>query len=145
MDFCEVGMLLETGSDQLFALEDFEHAAVFAKGTHAWEALCYLKQYLEAQELGKIEVEIPAGVHLVSPSSISIGKGTIIEPGAYIEGPCILGKECTVRHGAYIRGNVLIGDQCVVGHGTEVKHSSFSIELMPLILITSGIRFWEVE
>ncbi len=60
---------------------------------------------------------------MVNPEQISIGEGTIIEPGAYIRGPCIIGKNCQIRHGAYIRGNVIIGDHCVVGHATELKHS----------------------
>ena len=54
---------------------------------------------------------------------ISIGQGSVIEPGAYIQGPCVIGKNCIVRHGAYIRGNVLTGDDCLIGHDTEVKQA----------------------
>ena len=55
------------------------------------------------------------------PELIAIGEGTIVEAGAYIRGPCVIGKNCHIRHGAYIRGNVLIGDNCIVGHTTELK------------------------
>jgi NDP-sugar pyrophosphorylase family protein len=56
-------------------------------------------------------------------SYISIGKGSVVEPGALIKGPTIIGNQTEVRQGAYLRGNSLIGDRCVVGHTTEVKHS----------------------
>ena len=92
--------------DTLFALEEFAHKALFEDCTYAWEALEKLPIYFASK--GKIEIEIPSGVYLVNPSTISIGKGTVIEPGVYIQGPCIIGKNCQIRHGAYIRGNIII-------------------------------------
>jgi hypothetical protein len=56
-------------------------------------------------------------------SEVSIGQGTVVEPGALIIGPTIIGDFTEVRQGAYIRGHVLVGHNCVVGHTTEVKHS----------------------
>ena len=53
--------------------------------------------------------------------NISIGEGTVVEPGAFIKGPAIIGRNTEVRQGAYIRGNCIIGDRCVVGHTTEMK------------------------
>lgn len=108
-----------------FNLSDFQHAALFSDCTYVWEALTKIKSYLNNYPLGNIEVEIPEGVHLVNPELISIGKGSVIEPGAYIKGPCILGENCTVRHGAYIRGDFIAGNGCVIGHDTEVKHAIF--------------------
>jgi len=106
-----------------FNLSDFSHRAIFENCQYPWEALLNLSSYLKKQKLGKIEIEIPTGVFLVNPSTISIGKGTVVEPGAYIQGPCIIGANCQVRNGAYIRGDVLAGDHCVIGHATEIKHS----------------------
>jgi len=63
-----------------------------------------------------------AGVSLLD-DDISVGKGTIVEPGALIKGPTIIGDNTEVRQGAYIRGNVVIGNRCVVGHTTEIKNS----------------------
>jgi len=65
---------------------------------------------------------IYAGASLMD-DQISIGKNTIIEPGALIKGPTIIGDHTEVRQGAYIRGNTLIGNNCVVGHTTEIKSS----------------------
>lgn len=82
-----------------------------------------LKIYHEDQPLIGASV-IMAGA-ILKGSQIRIGKGVLIEPGAYIKSPTIIGDQTEVRHGAYIRGYCLIGAQCVVGHVTEVKHSIF--------------------
>ncbi len=111
--------------NNFFDLSDFQHAALFSDYTYVWEALTKIKNYFSNYPLGNIEVEIPEGVYLVNPELISIGKGSVIEPGAYIKGPCILGENSTVRHGAYIRGDLIAGDGCVIGHDTEVKHAIF--------------------
>lgn len=108
-----------------FELSSFKHLSLFENTDHVWLALKRLPKYLAEQSLGKIEVDIPQGVYLEKRELISIGKGTIIEPGAFIRGPCIIGNNCTVRHGAYIRGDFIAGDHCVIGHTTEVKSSIF--------------------
>ena len=61
-----------------------------------------------------------AGVVLFD-DNISLGEGTVVEPGALIKGPTMIGNNSEVRQGAYIRGNCLVGDRCVVGHTTEIK------------------------
>lgn len=88
-----------------------------------WDALKNLSTYLDELKLGQIEVKIPEGVFLENSHLISVGEGTIIEPGAYIKGPALIGKGCQIRHGAYLRGSVIMEDGSVVGHSTEVKNS----------------------
>ena len=110
-------------SSSLFDLSGFAHASLFQEAAPPWEALLHLAEYMKRQPLGRIEVDIPEGVFLVHPELISIGKGTRLEPGAYIAGPCIIGTDCQVRHGAYLRGDVLVGNRCIIGHATEIKHS----------------------
>lgn len=56
---------------------------------------------------------------------IELGQGVLVEPGAMIKEPAIIGDHTEVRQGAYLRGYCLIGQRCVVGHTTEVKHSIF--------------------
>ncbi len=111
--------------DLFFDLKDFAHKEVFANATWVWEALNRLTDYLNQLPLGVIEGEISAQAYLINPEKISIGRGTVVEPGAYIKGPCFIGENCTIRHGAYIRGDLLTGNGCVIGHDTEVKHSIF--------------------
>jgi bifunctional N-acetylglucosamine-1-phosphate-uridyltransferase/glucosamine-1-phosphate-acetyltransferase GlmU-like protein len=53
------------------------------------------------------------------------GRGVLIESGALIKEPVVLGDRTEVRQGAYLRGYCLTGKRCVVGHTTEVKHSIF--------------------
>ncbi|MDD3933755.1 MAG: sugar phosphate nucleotidyltransferase [Methanoculleus sp.] len=57
------------------------------------------------------------------PDTISIGKGTVIRAGTYIEGPCVIGENCVIGPHAYIRGSTAIGDDCHIGHATEIKNS----------------------
>jgi NDP-sugar pyrophosphorylase family protein len=52
---------------------------------------------------------------------VYLGPGTVVEPGAMIKGPSIIGANCEIRAGAYIRGNVIVGDGAVVGNSTELK------------------------
>jgi NDP-sugar pyrophosphorylase family protein len=55
---------------------------------------------------------------------IFVGPGSVVEPGALIKGPTIIGSYCEIRQGAYLRGHCLVGDRCVLGHTTEMKHSA---------------------
>lgn len=113
----------EPSIDQFFSLQKFAHRALWKKGEPVWSALHELKDYLARARLGQIEIEIPANVYLERPALISIGKGTVIEPGVFIQGPCIIGEHCIIRHGAYLRGDLILGNRCVIGHSTELKHS----------------------
>jgi len=54
---------------------------------------------------------------------VIVGPRTVVEPGALIKGPVVLGADAEVRQGAYMRGNCLVGNRCVVGHATEIKAS----------------------
>ncbi len=67
---------------------------------------------------------IMAGV-ILDGGPLSLGKGVLVESGAFIKSPVILGDYTEVRQGAYLRGYCLVGKRCVVGHVTEVKHSIF--------------------
>ncbi|MBJ7449828.1 MAG: UDP-N-acetylglucosamine diphosphorylase [Parachlamydiales bacterium] len=105
-----------------FDIQDFEHKNLFENCQYVWESLNQLTDYLK-QPLGKIEGTISPDAYLINPDLISIGSGTVVEAGAYIKGPCIIGKNCEIRHGAYIRGGVVTGDHCVIGHDTEIKNT----------------------
>jgi len=112
-------------SSYFFDLTNFPHASLFSDIDFPWNALQKLDSYLQTVPLGVHEGEISPQAYLIHPELISIGEGSCVEPGAYIQGPCVIGKYCTIRHGAYIRGQVLTGDYCVIGHDTEVKTAIF--------------------
>jgi len=82
-----------------------------------------LKVSQEGKQLTGASV-IMAGA-ILKGNRIKIGRGVLIEPGAYINSPTIIGDQSEVRHGAYMRGDCLVGRNCVVGHVTEVKHTIF--------------------
>ncbi len=106
-----------------FDLDGFAHRTLWLDGDPVWAALGRLQEYLEGWGACQIESAVPEGVFLVNRERISIGKGVVIEPGAYIEGPCLVGAGSAIRHGAYLRGGVILGEGCTVGHAAEVKHS----------------------
>lgn len=114
----------ELALGQFFSLNEYLHAGIFEGLTYPWEALERIEGYI-VRSRGKIEVDIPSSVYLSNREQISIGAGTVIEPGAYIQGPVMIGPNNTIRHGAYIRSNVITGDGCIIGHATEVKNSIF--------------------
>lgn len=115
--------MLKPSCIDFFYLDEFSQAEIFRDCFYPWEALSRLPEYLRSLSLGQKDIEIPPGVHLIHPELISIGLGSRIEPGAYIEGPCFIGKNCIIRHGAYLRGHVMTGDNCIIGHDTEIKNS----------------------
>lgn len=108
-----------------FDVSEFSHQALFYETEQIWEVLKNIAPYLKNRSLGNIEGIIDPRAYLIDEHLISIGKNSIVEPGAYIKGPCIIGENCVIRHGAYIRGDVITGNGCVIGHDTEVKNSLF--------------------
>lgn len=109
-------------TETFFSINSFAHKALWKKGDPVWMPLHYIMDYLKGQSF-QIEIEVPDNVHLVNKELISIGEGTVIEPGVMIVGPCIIGKNCVLRHSAYLREGVILGDGCHIGHSTELKHS----------------------
>ena len=96
------------------------HEELFAGVNHIWDVLPkiagYLKKNLPKGSKGKL---------LGSPvigDNVFLGEGTVVEPGAYIQGPAWIGANCQIRHGAYLRENVIAGDGCVLGNSSEFKN-----------------------
>ena len=114
--------------EDFFDLEDYEFRGVFEGCEFVWQALvrigAFVLNYITAIE-GETTIfgEVRAGAHIDDRNSVVVGKGTVVEPGAYIQGPAIIGSDCQIRHGAYIRGDVILGDGCVVGHASELKNA----------------------
>ncbi len=110
-------------ANNFFSLQEFDHCSLWDGDETVWTALFQLDSYLQSQGAFKIDIEIPSGATILQPELVSIGAGTVLEPGVMIQGPCIIGKDCLIRHGALLRGGVICGDGCVIGHASEVKHS----------------------
>ncbi len=108
--------------EDFFELHDFAHRDIFVDLEYVWDTLKRLSEYIESAIKPGIYGTVQEGAYL-SGDNIQIGKGSVVESGAYIAGPTIIGENTRIRHGAYIRGNVLVGDHCVVGHASELKAS----------------------
>jgi NDP-sugar pyrophosphorylase family protein len=103
-------------------LAEFEHAALFDGLDYVWQALGEsLRRYIAEHVGGEVRGTVMEGAWIDPVNAVFIGTGTVVEPGAMVKGPTIIGRDCEVRQGAYIRGNVIVGDHCVVGHATEMK------------------------
>ncbi len=114
---------LELTPSAFFTISNSAHASFIYEYDFVWEILPNLESYIQTCSLGSIAIDIPTHCTLVNPELISIAEGTVIDPYALIEGPCVIGKNCHIRHGAYVRKGSLIGDHCVVGHSSEIKQS----------------------
>lgn len=53
----------------------------------------------------------------------AIHETAVVEPGAVLKGPVIVGPGTLVAAGAYLRGGVHLGSHCVVGPACELKSS----------------------
>jgi NDP-sugar pyrophosphorylase family protein len=105
----------------LFDLKQTEHAAIFADGKFAWDALKKIEGYIAASL--KPELRNKCEGRAFIGEKVFIGEGTVLEDGVMIKGPAIIGKNCQIRHNAYLRENVIIGDGCVVGNSSELKNA----------------------
>lgn len=54
---------------------------------------------------------------------IAVHSTAVVEPGAVLKGPLILGPNCFVASGAYIRGGNWVSERCIFGPGAELKSS----------------------
>lgn len=57
----------------------------------------------------------------------AIHETAVVEVGAVLKGPVIIGERSFVAAGAYLRGGVYLGNDCIVGPSCEVK-SSFMLD-----------------
>ncbi len=87
---------------------------------HPWDLLEANTSFLEnAPSINEGFIE--DGVTM--KNAVSIGEGSVIKAGTYIEGPCTIGKNCKIGPHAFIRGATSIGDNCHIGHCSELKNS----------------------
>jgi NDP-sugar pyrophosphorylase family protein len=114
--------------EDFFDLEDFEFKALFKKCDYVWEALSKvgrvaLEHIMSVDGDNTIFGKVMSGAYVDDRNAVVIGEGTVVETGAFVQGPAIIGKNCQIRHGAYIRGDVIIGNNCIVGHSSELKNA----------------------
>lgn len=88
--------------------------------SYPWDLLTAnesLMMEIEQQNLGAIEE------NAVLKGLVSIGKGTVVRAGSYIQGPVIIGENCDIGPNCFIRPGTAIGDNCHIGSAVEIKNS----------------------
>lgn len=108
-------------------LEGFEFRGLFEGCEYVWQALTHVGRFaldhiMRVDGDNTVLGTVMEGAYIDDRDAVIIGEGTVIEPGAFIQGPAIIGRNCQIRHGAYIRGDVVIGNNCIVGHASELKN-----------------------
>jgi len=108
--------------EDFFDLSDFEHAGVFEGVQYVWQVLAKIEGYIKKTLLASVLGKVMPGAY-TTPGKVFIGEGSLVEPGACILGPAIIGRNCHIRNGAYLRENCLLGDDVVAGHASELKNA----------------------
>jgi len=109
-----------------FDLRDSLTADLFVGCEFVWQTIGQLAEKLNVMLGGKRTIlgEVMPGAYL-SDKPVYIGRGAIINPGAYIEGPAYIGEGVQIRHGAFVRSNVMMLPGSILGHASEAKNSLF--------------------
>jgi len=105
-----------------FDLSVFEFADVFDDCEYVWDVRKKIGDYIRSKNMSGVHAEIPPST-VIEGDEIYSGRGTIVAPHVYIQGPTIIGEDCEIRQGAFIRGNCIAGKGSIIGHATEVKNS----------------------
>jgi bifunctional N-acetylglucosamine-1-phosphate-uridyltransferase/glucosamine-1-phosphate-acetyltransferase GlmU-like protein len=80
-----------------------------------------LKIFRHGRLLSEAALIMPGVV--LADDDIEIGAGALVESGAMIKGPTIIGPYSEVRQTAYVRGVVMSSPGAVIGHATEAKNA----------------------
>lgn len=65
---------------------------------------------------------LPAADYAIH-DEIAIHHTAVVEDGAVLKGPLIIGAHCFIATGAYLRGGCWLDQQCIIGPGAELKTS----------------------
>ncbi len=91
-----------------------------------WDVIPFVEDIVSSMvpRITEIHGTVAQGAY-VDTACVYIADGAVVEPTAYIKGPCYVGPGAEVRHGAYIRGAVMLMEGAVLGHASEAKNSLF--------------------
>lgn len=110
-----------------FDLETTALAGLFADTDYVWQAVARIEPWIERRFAEGLrpghDGATVAESAVIGPGPVHIGPGTVVGPGACIEGPAIIGADCEIRHGALLRPNIILADGAIVGHASETKNA----------------------
>ncbi|MRR14155.1 glucose-1-phosphate thymidylyltransferase, partial [archaeon] len=86
-----------------------------------WDILA-ANEILLREHILQILGDVEGGATL--KGDVSIGRGSVIRSGAYIQGPVLIGEDCDIGPNCFIRPTTCIGDRVRIGNAVEVKNSA---------------------
>jgi UDP-N-acetylglucosamine diphosphorylase / glucose-1-phosphate thymidylyltransferase / UDP-N-acetylgalactosamine diphosphorylase / glucosamine-1-phosphate N-acetyltransferase / galactosamine-1-phosphate N-acetyltransferase len=102
-----------------------ESASLWHPISYPWSLLSANELLLKRLDKGKSSISKDVTIEncAVLKGYVSIGKGTIIRSGAYIEGPCVIGDNCSIGPNCSVRPYTTIANNCRIGNAVEIKNS----------------------
>jgi NDP-sugar pyrophosphorylase family protein len=94
-------------------------------GTSALREWCDLTPWEITAASQRIVVRLLSGLgddYHVS-AGLAIHSTSIVENGAVLKGPLVVGPQCFIAAGAYLRGGCWLEAECILGPGVELKSS----------------------
>lgn len=89
----------------------------------AWTDIGTMGQYVQSNWAaldGDVDLGLGSGQ---LGSDIWVGEGTVVDPGAHLFGPVMIGRNCRIKKGASIGPYVVMGDNTLVEEGAQVERS----------------------
>lgn len=105
-------------------LELSRYIAAFAASPLArWAALAPWQLTSQSATLVReLLASLPAQDFIIA-NEIAVHRSAVVEPGAVLKGPLIVGANCFIASGAYLRGGNWVAENCTFGPGAELKSS----------------------
>lgn len=88
---------------------------------YPWHLLDAARWFLDRCLESIVEGEASDRATVTGP--VYIGPGTVVRPGAVIDGPAWIGRDCRIGPNCWIRPYSILCDGAVVGQGSEIKAS----------------------
>lgn len=94
-----------------------------ARWSLSFPAVTDVSPWFATQNIEEIlfEQQSKLGTQYNIENGIAIHNSAIVETGAVLKGPIIIGANCFVASSAYLRGGVFMDDNCIVGPACELK------------------------
>jgi UDP-N-acetylglucosamine diphosphorylase / glucose-1-phosphate thymidylyltransferase / UDP-N-acetylgalactosamine diphosphorylase / glucosamine-1-phosphate N-acetyltransferase / galactosamine-1-phosphate N-acetyltransferase len=78
---------------------------------------------LKSEEIVRLLLSSLPSTEYVIANEIAVHRTAVVEQGAVLKAPLILGPRCFVAAGAYLRGGNWVDEGCTFGPGAELKSS----------------------
>ena len=98
-------------------------AGIGASSLAPWAALAPWELTSQSEAIVRRLATSLSNAEFSSSGEVWVHRSAVVEPGAVLKGPLILGPQCFVAAGAYLRGGNWVAQGCIFGPGAELKSS----------------------